>query len=128
MNWMRSNDVQQGVWSQRTTRSHRSYNSALPGDGVSIEDIVLVSNLAGVAPWFSIPYNADAHYITSFAELVKTTLRPDVNVYVEYRSVNVVVVAVVVGSGGVWQWEVSVACCFGAPSVVQWSLRWFAVQ
>ncbi len=36
-----------------------------------------LANEAGVAPWFSVPYNADDQYISNMAALVHQLLRPD---------------------------------------------------
>lgn len=87
MNWQFANSVQIPTWEERLTRDWRSVNMAdVHGrtSGVPVEDMVLLANMAGVNPYFSMPYNADDQYIRSFAELVRDTLRPDVEIFIEY--------------------------------------------
>ncbi len=54
--------------------------------GAPIEDLILLANMVGFNPWFCMPYNADETYVRNFAQLVRDTLRPDVQVYVEYSN------------------------------------------
>lgn len=62
MPWMNANNAQPD-WSGRTKRSWRSYTQPRPdgtNSGVPIEDMVLLANMVGFEPWFTIPYNAGA--------------------------------------------------------------------
>lgn len=61
MNWQSANNVQSPLWSMRSTPDWRSYNQPRPDGsypGVSIEDMVLLTNMVGFDPWFAMPYNA----------------------------------------------------------------------
>ena len=71
-------------WSERPRPSHRSF--AHNKGGVPPEHMVLLANMVGASPWFSIPHTADEDYQRQFAALVKASLRPDVKVYVEYSN------------------------------------------
>lgn len=68
-------------WAQRPTRRDRSYASSR--GGVPVEDMVLLANLVGAAPWFTMPHTASDDYVRQFATHVRDALRPDVDVYVE---------------------------------------------
>lgn len=86
MDWQHANGQQPEAWADRATPTWRSVAQDRPdgsNPGVPIEDMVLVANMVGANPWFSMPYNADDDHIEQFAKLVKDTLRPDVDVYVE---------------------------------------------
>ena len=51
-----------------------------------MEDMIELANTLGADPWFNIPHTASDDWITQFATLVKTTLRPDVTVYIEWSN------------------------------------------
>jgi hypothetical protein len=66
------------------TWADRSTPARLGGsDGVPIEQMVALANLAKVNPWFCIPWNADADYIRRFALYVRDNLDPTLVAYVE---------------------------------------------
>ena len=46
--------------------------------------MVALANIVGASPWFALPHTANDDYQRQFALLVKSRLRPDVNVYVEW--------------------------------------------
>ena len=43
-------------------------------------------NELGADPWFCMPHKANARYVERFAGLVKSRLRPDLNVYVQWSN------------------------------------------
>jgi hypothetical protein len=95
MDLANTNGAEYSRWADRATRNGtRSYSGAslMPGSadkggvGVPVEDMVLLANLVGAAPWFNMPHLADDDFVRRFAELVKAQLRPDVRVYVEYSN------------------------------------------
>jgi hypothetical protein len=45
-----------------------------------------LANAVGASPWFCMPHFASDDYIRNFAQLVLSSLRPDVKVYVEYSN------------------------------------------
>eukprot|EP00798_Chlamydomonas_sp_ICE-L_P027887 gene27887-12004_t len=69
---------------------------ARPGLGAALEHIVqLVNllehmvqlvNLLGAAPWFNVHHLADDGYVLAMATLLRDTLRPDIQVYIEHSN------------------------------------------
>ncbi len=88
MDWMRTNGSEQKEWSDRPRPSIASYGVK----GVPIEIMVALSNKVKAPPWFNMPHQATDEYITNFAKLVKKSLDPNLNVYVEF-------------SNEVWNWQ-----------------------
>ncbi len=60
-------------------------------DGMPIEYMIALANQTHTNPWFCMPWNADDDYVRRFAQLVRDTLDPDLEVYVEV-------------SNEVWNW------------------------
>ena len=75
-----TNSATQVQWSDRPVRGND------PALGVPLEDMIELANTLGADPWFNIPHTASDDWITQFATLVKTTLRPDVTVYIEWSN------------------------------------------
>ena len=88
MDWMRTNGSEQKEWSDRPRPSIASYGVK----GVPIEIMVALSNKVKAPPWFNMPHQATDEYITNFVKLVKKSLDPNLNVYVEF-------------SNEVWNWQ-----------------------
>ena len=78
MDWQIGDDA---AWNNRTLPFY-----ATQTHGVALEHMIQLCNILGSAPWFSLPYAATDDYILQFAKLVKSTLRPDVPIYVEYSN------------------------------------------
>jgi hypothetical protein len=83
MDWGRVNGSQVVSWSDRASPNYYTQGT---GRGVSIEDMIDLSNKLGSDPWFCMPHKANARYVEQFARLVKSRLRPDLNVYVEWSN------------------------------------------
>jgi len=81
--WARANDAVPGEWSLRNTPQGGPVHSYALGGGVPVESMVALANWVGAAPWFSLPFNATDEHLTQFATVVRDTLRPDVQIYVE---------------------------------------------
>jgi len=89
MNWQMANSDQIRTWDARQTREWRSVNQADADgrvSGVPLEDMILLANMAGVNPYFTMPFSADDDYITQFATMVRDNLRPDVKIYIEWAN------------------------------------------
>eukprot|EP00808_Paulinella_micropora_P006271 g16608.t1 len=94
MDWMKTNTVQDvSSWATRPTPSTaRTYGSVDPlyygerDNMVPVESMVLLSNSVGAHPWFNIPHLASDDWVRSFATLVRDTLRPDLDVYLEWSN------------------------------------------
>ena len=69
-------------WSDRVTVSHRSMLT----EGVALEYMIALANQVGAAPWFCVHHLASDDYVRQMAILVRDTLRPDVNVFVEHSN------------------------------------------
>lgn len=69
------------TWASRAPANSASYQNV---NGVPIETMVELCNLVGADPWFCMPHTVDDDYVTQFATLVRSQLRAQQNVYVEY--------------------------------------------
>ncbi|MEA5500595.1 cellulose-binding protein [Limnoraphis robusta Tam1] len=88
MDWMGTNHSQQQDWQDRPTPEIASYNMK----GVALETMVSLSNKIKADPWFNMPHRATDEYMRNFAQSVKQSLDPNLNVYVEF-------------SNEVWNWQ-----------------------
>ncbi|KAK3588193.1 hypothetical protein CHS0354_012255 [Potamilus streckersoni] len=68
------------------SRKRTDFHTQSGTDGGSIEHMIHLANRLGANPWFNLPHAADDNYVRHFASLVKSTLRPDLKVYVEYSN------------------------------------------
>lgn len=79
--WAAANGNQLDVaWEDRRKIEYRTYTA---GNGAPIEYMILLSNMAGVSPWFSVPITGNSDYHRKYAELVRDKLRLDLTIYVE---------------------------------------------
>lgn len=89
MDWMRTNDSEQGNWADRPKVEDALYSTA---KGVPLEVMIALVNRVGANPWFDMPHKATDEYMTNFAQTVKTCLDPRLKAYVEL-------------SNEVWNWQ-----------------------
>ncbi|MBW4619944.1 MAG: cellulose-binding protein [Cyanosarcina radialis HA8281-LM2] len=82
MDWMKTNKSKQQNWSERILPETASYDNK----GVPIEVMVSLSNRLKADPWFNMPHMANDEYIANFAKQVKSTLDPQLKIYVEYSN------------------------------------------
>ncbi|OWF45168.1 uncharacterized protein LOC110457373 [Mizuhopecten yessoensis] len=68
------------------SRRKQTFYTQTGSYGAAIENMILLSNMMGANPWFNIPHAADDDFIRQFAALVKSSLRPDLKVYLEYSN------------------------------------------
>lgn len=80
MDWMQTNPNMAGNWEART-RATSITQAGL--QGVAVEHMVELANRAGVDPWFTMPWKADAAYMEGFARYVHDHLDPARTAYVE---------------------------------------------
>jgi hypothetical protein len=83
MDWMRTNNSIVSTWSSRALNSNARFSSA---NGVPLETMISLSNKIDKAPWFNMPHQATTDYISNFAAIVRDSLEPGLNVYVEYSN------------------------------------------
>lgn len=79
LDWQGINSNQGGKWANRALPTHLFQSSA---KGVAVEHIVALAKQGGFEPWVLMPWQADADYVTRFAQYVHDNL-PDRTVYVE---------------------------------------------
>jgi hypothetical protein len=65
------------TWASRLTHPTTSWTP---------EDCIALANVGGKDLWLCIPHQADDDYVVQLRTLVESTLRPDVNCYVEYSN------------------------------------------
>ena len=83
MDWQRTNGSDVVSWNDR---ANPNYFTQGTGDGVAIEYMIDLCNQLGADPWFCMPHKANDRYVEKFAALVKSRLRKDLNVYVEWSN------------------------------------------
>ncbi len=88
MDWMNTNDSEQGDWDARPGLGDFSYTRL----GVPVEVMTDLANTLGADAWFTMPHLADDAYLHGFAGVVNARLDPVRRAYVEY-------------SNEVWNWQ-----------------------
>ena len=92
MDWMATNFSQQKDWANRPKLSDYTYADK----GVPVEIMVALCNKLKLHPWFCMPHMATDDYVEKFAFLVRDTLDPTLEIYLEF-------------SNEVWNWQFSQA-------------------
>lgn len=82
MDWMLTNGSPVVEWADRPTPDYCNTTER----GVPLETMVALANRLGANPWFCMPHKASDDYVRRFAEAVKTSLDPELRVYVEYSN------------------------------------------
>ena len=70
-------------WRDRPMPSDARYSTH---EGVPIELMVALSNQLHADPWFSVVHTADDNYIREMARLVRSSLNPQLKLYLEYSN------------------------------------------
>ena len=122
MDMQATNNNEIGTWNERA-----KLTSVRWGDkaGIPVEAMVDLCNKIDARPWFCIPHLADDNYVTQFANIVKTNLKPGLKPYVQY-------------SNEVWNFQFAQAqyalqkgdantARFGADSAPTW-ITWYSTQ
>ena len=91
MDLSHANNSPQVNWSDRQLVDYYPYKKGMPW-----EHIIALANMTGKDIWINIPHMATDAYVTSLANLIKSSLRSDINIYLEY-------------SNEVWNWQFSQA-------------------
>ena len=82
MDWAETNGSEIAAWTDRPEPGDARYT----GNGVPAEVMIELANELKVAPWFCVPHLADDDYVRRLAELVRDTLDPSLDVYVEHSN------------------------------------------
>jgi len=117
MQW--TNDQQIVNWNERTTPTFVTQDNS---HGPAVEYMIDLSNKVGANPWFSIPAKANDDYVRNFAQTIKDTLDPNLNVYVEYSNELWNVFGYPFTQG---EWVKNKGCevFLGQPSCSDWTYR-----
>lgn len=83
MNWQRTTTTDLATWSARPLTTWMSQDNPR---GVALEHMIDLCNAADANPWFCIPHLADDNFVTQFATMVQSRLKPTLKVYVEYSN------------------------------------------
>ena len=83
MDWAKTNNSSLSKWSERPLLTDSRYSTK---NGVPVEVMIDLANAQGADPWFCMPHLADDEFVREYAKLVKTRLKPDRKVYVEYSN------------------------------------------
>lgn len=82
MDFQATNSSPISTWASRPKRPSITYATT----GGTIEDLVDMCNLSGAQLWLCLPYQATADYIQGAANLIASTLRADLAIYVEWSN------------------------------------------
>ena len=85
MDWNTTNGNQQVSWDQRTlpTKSVQSTAPSEGGTGIAYEWMIDLCNRLGVNMWINLPVRANDDYMVQLATLLRDTLDPSLQIYVE---------------------------------------------
>ncbi len=89
MDWHSTNGNIDSLWVNRTKKTSTTQTGSR---GVAWEYCVELANTLNKDLWINIPHKANNYYIRSLSNLIKNSLNPNLNVYVEY-------------SNEVWNWS-----------------------
>jgi hypothetical protein len=82
MDWMATNNSEVRQWEDRPKTATFGRSEF----GVPLEYMVELCNIQKINPWFNMPHLADDDYVRRFAEQVRASLSPSLEVYVEYSN------------------------------------------
>jgi len=77
----RGNDAVE--WQQRVPLNQAHYTGP---KGVPAERMIDLANVTDTAPWISVPYKASDEYMRQYARMVKSRLRRNQKIYLEYSN------------------------------------------
>lgn len=82
MDWMQTNNSQQGQWNNRPLPNDASFAAK----GAPLEVMIDLVNRLEADAWFCMPHAADDDYVQQFAAMVAKRLNPKLKVYVEFSN------------------------------------------
>lgn len=83
MDFLSTNNSTLSTWAGRPKTTDYTYAT---DKGAPIELAIDLCNRLDADGWFCIPANADNDYIQQFAQLIFTTLKPGLNIWIEYSN------------------------------------------
>ena len=82
MDWGATNGHPHGRWTERTRPSQTQGGER----GVAYEYMIDLANRLDADPWICVPHRADDGYVEALAQLIKTRLKAQRKVYIEYSN------------------------------------------
>ncbi len=73
-------------WEQRPKVSDATWGGKEGVRGAPLEIMIKLANIIGADPWFSMPHRATDDFISKFAQVVKSQLKPNLKSYIEYTN------------------------------------------
>lgn len=86
MDYLSTNNIDAGYPATRTWANRQQPNAPRYSKGAPWETIIALANYTARDMWINIPVDADSVYVVQLATLIKNTLRPEVNIYIEYSN------------------------------------------
>lgn len=86
MDILQTNSSNSGYPNKRTWADRQAPNAPRYTKGAPWELVIALGNYTGRDIWINIPVDADSVYVVELAKLMHATLRPDVNIYLEYSN------------------------------------------
>lgn len=83
MDWQNTNNSPQEKWASRPKTTDATWTT---DGGIPVEICIDLANELSADAWFCIPHKADDDYVRQFATLVKSRLKPNLKVYIEYSN------------------------------------------
>ncbi len=83
MDWRHTNGNTDSLWVNRRLVTHPTQTGS---NGIAWEYCIELCNTLGKDMWINTPHRSDSLYVRNLAELIHTTLDPDLRVYVEHSN------------------------------------------
>jgi hypothetical protein len=83
MDWQKTNNCPLSTWADRTTAD--TYTQTRE-EGVSLEYMAQLANTLGQDIWVCIPHQADDDFVRQAARLLRDSVDPNLEIYVEYSN------------------------------------------
>ncbi|MGB4817580.1 MAG: Ig-like domain-containing protein [Saprospiraceae bacterium] len=86
MDFLKTNNSDRNYPNMQTWTQRQSLNAPRYVQGAPWEVIIALANYTAKDIWINIPVDADSIYVVELARLMKNTLRPELNIYLEYSN------------------------------------------
>ncbi len=83
MDWRKTNGNNDSLWGKRTLKTLPSQQQE---NGIAWEYVIELANTLQKDIWINIPHKVNNTYITNLATLLRDSLSPNLNIYVEYSN------------------------------------------
>jgi hypothetical protein len=83
MDWRHTNANSDSLWTNRKLITSPTQTGS---SGIAWEYCIELANTANKDMWINVPHKADSLYIAGLAQLIDSTLNPNLNVYIEHSN------------------------------------------